>query len=194
MGLAQAWRRRGIWASAVTLVVPAALVLAVATAILGGGFRGLGAVGQVVTGPEVPEASLVDETTGAAHTGRRLPTVPTAPLVDSGPAVAAGSPGAAPRAGAPTASTPLATVPPRGTGVAPVAPAAQPAPSAQQSPPPSRPASPVRQAGEAVAGTVGGLPAPAGPLGHDVVTTVLDIVAPGRAAVAAAVPPAPHQP
>jgi len=48
-----------MWATAVTLVLPAALVLVAATTILGGGFRGLGAVGQVFTGPEVPEASLV---------------------------------------------------------------------------------------------------------------------------------------
>jgi hypothetical protein len=189
MGLAQAWRRRGIWATAVTLVLPAAMVLAVATAILGGGFRGLGAVGQLVTGPEVPEASLVQARTGPAHGGRRLPTVPT-PSFDAGPASAAPAAAAAGGGGVPAPAPPRASVPPRVTSPSPGAgaPAAAPAqpaspPAAQPDPGPSRPPSPVRQTGEAVAGAVGALPAPAGPLGHDVVTTVLDIVAPGRAVV-----------
>jgi hypothetical protein len=43
----------------------------------------------------------------------------------------------------------------------------------------------VRETGEAVAGTVGTLPAPAGPAAQDAVTTVLDIVAPRQTPIQA---------
>src|SRR3954463_315410 len=56
MPLARAWWRGSAWALAATLVVPGALAIAVATIALGGGLRSLGAVAQIVTGPEVPEA------------------------------------------------------------------------------------------------------------------------------------------
>ena len=79
MRLAQAWRRRGLGAAAVTLVVPGALAAAVAVVLLSGGLRGLGAFGQVVTGPQVPEASVSAAKVSASHTPARLPTVPPAP-------------------------------------------------------------------------------------------------------------------
>src|SRR5436309_14736641 len=101
MRLAQAWRRRGMWATAATLVVPGTLAVAVSVTLLGGGLRGLGAAGQVVTGPSVPEASLAS-TQVRSHSPVRLPTVPA-----EGAAVVAAAP-AIPRATAPAGRGPLA--------------------------------------------------------------------------------------
>src|SRR5439155_2068321 len=75
MRLAQAWRRRGMWATAATLVVPGTLAVAVAVTLLSGGLRGLGAAGQVVTGPSVPEAAFAGAH-ARSHSPVRLPTVP----------------------------------------------------------------------------------------------------------------------
>src|SRR5881409_1101966 len=97
MRLAKAWRRRGMWATAATLVVPGTLAVAVAVTLLSGGLSGLGAAGQVVTGPSIPESAF----TGArvrSHSPARLPTVPAAR-----PVVVTGAPGAG---AAPVASTP----------------------------------------------------------------------------------------
>src|SRR3982750_4797671 len=95
MGLAHAWRRQGMWATAVTLVVPAALAVAVATALLGSGLRSLGVLGQIVTGPKVPEAQLSAGASPARH-GARLPAVPAARAFAARPAPAAAGPGASP--------------------------------------------------------------------------------------------------
>src|SRR5438093_12878973 len=75
MRLAQAWRRRGMWAMAATLVVPGTLAVAVAVTLLSGGLRGLGAAGQVVTGPSIPDSSL----TGSLVRSRSLARLPTVP-------------------------------------------------------------------------------------------------------------------
>ena len=177
MRLAQAWRRRGLGAAAVTLVVPGALAAAVAVVLLSGGLRGLGAFGQVVTGPQVPEASVSAAKVSASHTPARLPTVPPAPAaalfvppVGGGPAT--GVPG-------PVTTPPVATVPPRrggtpATGTAP-APSGGGSPS---SPPGGGPSDPVHQLGEAAANQVGQAPAPLGPAGHDAITAVFGAVPP----------------
>src|SRR6266576_5787328 len=138
MGLAHAWRRQGMWATAVTLVVPAALAVAVATALLGSGLRSLGVLGQIVTGPKVPEAQLSAGRSHARHAAR-LPAVPAARPFAARPAPAAG-PGVAPAARGPRGTAPLATAPPRrpaASGPAPAA-GASPAP-AQGAPPPAPP-------------------------------------------------------
>src|SRR3954465_7033205 len=109
MGLAHAWRRQGMWATAVTLVVPAALAVAVGTALLGGGLRGLGALSQIVTGPQVPEGQL-SAGTAPAPPAARPPAVPPARLFAARPASIAAGPGA-PVARGPRGAGPLATVP-----------------------------------------------------------------------------------
>src|SRR3954454_18601971 len=82
MPLARAWWRGSAWAVAATLVVPGVLAIAVATIALGGGLRSLGAVAQVVTGPDVPEARIAEPpavtkpSSGARATP--LPSVPSA--------------------------------------------------------------------------------------------------------------------
>jgi hypothetical protein len=177
MRFAEAWRRRGLWAAAATLVVPGVLVVTVATVLLGGGFRGLGAVAQVVTGPEVPAATVGAQRVAAETARPRVPTVPRVAVEEGlagAPAAAAGTPGA----GGPPAQ-PVATAPtPGGAAPAPgVAVAPAPAPATPPNAAPA-PRNPLREAGESVAGAVGSLPPPAGPAGQDAVTTVLDIVVP----------------
>jgi hypothetical protein len=194
MPLARAWWRGSAWALAATLVVPGALAIAVATIALGGGLRSLGAVAQIVTGPEVPEARLGDQSAarpsgsarptplasvpsagGSAATTRAYrapsPTGSRAPS-SSNPSPTPSSGPARPVAKHPATTAPAPTVTPQGPG---------------NNPPPS---DPIRQTGKAAAGTVGStVPAPAGPAAADAVTTVLDLVDPGPRAAAAA--PAP---
>ncbi|HEY3189329.1 MAG TPA: hypothetical protein VGJ70_17720 [Solirubrobacteraceae bacterium] len=194
MRLAQAWRRRGMWATAATLVVPGALAIAVAVTLLGGGLRGFGAAGQVVTGPAVPETSLADSHV-RQRSPVRLPTVPSRrPLLAT--SAPAGAP-AGPRVAAPTGGAPLAIAPQR-RRVTPVS-----APSRQTSPPPAssspasppRPANPVRDTGEQVAQTVGTVPAPAGPAGQDAITTAAEMIPPPPAGgPPAGAPPADQPP
>jgi hypothetical protein len=176
MGLAAVWRRQGAWATGVTFLVPGVLALAVCTALLGGGFRGLGAIGQVFTGPQVPEARLAASTVPARPHAAGLPTVP---VLRPGGAVLGTRPvgPAAPFPAGPAAPRrPVAAAPPRRTAT-PAGPAAATAPAAQPMPPAGRPVSPLRQAGEQAAGAVGQAPV-IGPAGHDAVTSVLDVVAP----------------
>src|SRR5205823_9287258 len=171
-----------------TLLVPAAVTIAVFTALLGGGFRGLGALGQVVTGPQVPEARLAATSVRSRHHAPRLPAVPALRPVGGGLAgasvAATGSP-AAPHRGAQPAA-PVAAAPPRRTVPGPGVPATA-AGSGPPAGPGPRPApDPLRSTGEQVAGQVGGVPG-AGPAGQSAVTTVLDIVDPPPA-VARALP------
>jgi hypothetical protein len=179
MGLAAAWRRQGAWAAAVTFLVPGALALAVFTVLLGGGFRGFGSLGQVLTGPQVPEARLTTASAPARPHAARLPVVPALRSLDGG--LVATPPATPPGAGtrrAPDAAGPVATVPRRRPSVTPGAASPGSAPSSPApGPPSSPPSSPVRQAGQQAADGVGAVPV-VGPAGHDAVTTVVDVIAP----------------
>ena len=200
MPLARAWWRGSAWALAATLVVPGALAIAVATIALGGGLRSLGAVAQIVNGPEVPEAQLNDHQarTTAAERPSRLPEVPrsAAAVATATRAFRAPVRGTAPattrRGATPTrTSTPAPVTRRPATGTTP----SRPSTAAPSSGPATQPTSPgqnddvVRQTGKAVAGTAGStVPAPAGPAAADAVTTVLDLVDPPKATAAPAVP------
>lgn len=201
MPLARAWWRGSAWALAATLVVPGALAIAVATIALGGGLRSLGAVAQIVTGPEVPEAQLSDRPVRTTNTARptRLPSVPTspaggatAPRLFQTPAGGGGAPTTT-RRGTPTGpSTPAPVTRRPATGSAPVTPATQsPSSGGSNTPPPTGGGDDaIRQVGKAAAGAVGStVPAPAGPAAADAVTTVLDLVDPPKAGTAPAVAP-----
>src|SRR3954447_3243320 len=143
MGLAATWRRQGTWAAAATFLVPGALFLA----LLGGGLGALRALGQVVTGPQVPEARLAASTVPTRPHAARLPTVPAlrpaqgllapSPSAAGAPAVGDGA----------TPVEPVAAVPPRRTVPRPAAGRPAPAPQPPQQPP-AQPGSPVRQVGE----------------------------------------------
>src|SRR4051794_762054 len=167
MRYAGAWRRRGVWAIAVPWVLPAAMILA----LVSGGLR-LGAAGQLLTGPEVPRAASATAPARAARPDR-LPTVPPAPAQALfGPAAVAAP---APAAGAPPITRPVGTTP--GSPVRGGALATAASPSA--SPPPApQPSNPIRALGRGVAEPAGGLPAPAGPAGHDAITTVVELIPP----------------
>src|SRR4051794_3701314 len=167
MPLARAWWRGSAWALAATLVVPGALAIAVATIALGGGLRSLGAVAQIVTGPEVPEAQLRDQ--GVARTTNaerpsRLPSVPRSAAAGATAIPAfrrpAGSTAPSPtRRTAPTGSTaPTPTSRRPATGQAPATTSQPNNAPATQSPPTTGPGQNddvVRQTGKAAAGAVG---------------------------------------
>jgi hypothetical protein len=135
-------------AAAVTFVVPGALAVAMAIALLSGGLHALRAIGQVVTGPSV--------------------FAPAAGRVGAPPAHAPG----------PARRGPNATVPPRRTtpvgGVAPAASA--PAPGAPRPAPP--PPDPLHAFGQALADQIGQAPGPVGPAGHDAVAAVFAAIPP----------------
>jgi len=204
MRFASTWGRGAVRASAVTLLVPASIIIPLAVAQLGGGLRGLGAAGQLLHGPDVPALPA----TGSAHAREPRGGAPAValPVVRGGgtvaPAVQRGS-GTVTRTSAPPTRAPAAAPgrDPVATGGLPHPgrrPSHNPAPGTPKPPaqsstpttapaaaPPSTPApapqprtDPVRQTGEAVAGVVGTLPAPVGPAGQDAVTTVIDIVDP----------------
>jgi hypothetical protein len=199
MPFARAWWRGSAWALAATLVVPGALAIAIATIALGGGLRGLGSAGQVFSGPAVPESRLADDRRTERESVVRpatLPTVPGARAETTGGVAPSGAGGTAPRregsgggggGGTPSGATPTASAPappasaPPSSGGGGSPPAGSPPPQNQPQPQPN----PVRETGEAVAGTAGTLPAPAGPAAQDAVTTVLDIVAPRQAPIQA---------
>jgi len=176
MRYAGTWRRRGLLATAVTFVVPGAMAVAVAVGLLSGGLR-LGAASQILTGPEVPSAASATAPARAARPDR-LPIVPAAPAPRffGPPPVAAPTPGPATR----PVTRPVATAPQPhpSAGSAPAAAAPSVTPSSSSSPPTSPPRNPIRDLGQGAAGAAGQLPAPAGPAGHDTITTVVELVPP----------------
>jgi hypothetical protein len=163
----------------VTLLVPAVVTIAVLTALLGGGFRGLGALGQVLTGPQVPEARLAATALHTRHHVAHLPAVPVLRPVAGGfagtPAAAGPASPAAPRRGDQPAP-PTAAAPPRRTSPVPSVPGG-PAGGPPASPGPRPAPDPLRSTGDQVAHQIGAVPA-VGPAGQSAVTTVLDVVDP----------------
>ena len=175
MGLTAAWRRQGAWATAVTLLVPGALFLA----LLGGGFRAIGALGQVVTGPQVPATRVAAPSVRIRRHVARLPTGPALRPVQGILGAGPGPAGAPATRGGAAPAPPVATVPPRRAATRPAAGSPAPAPPPQPAAPPAKPSSPVRQAGEQVAAQVGQAPV-AGPAGQQAITGVLDAIVPPR--------------
>src|SRR5436189_54456 len=123
MRLAKAWRRRGMWATAATLVVPGTLAVAVAVTLLSGGLSGLGAAGQVVTGPSIPGSAP----SPAGPAGQDAAT--TVVEITPPPPAATAPPGGGPPAGGPPAPArpvvplPLAPLPSVPVPTVPVPPA-----------------------------------------------------------------------
>ena len=182
VGIVSSWLRALIGASGVTLLVPAGLLAAVLVAATVGG-SGLGSVGQLIGGPEVPGVSE-----SAPESANTLPTVPvrgadrattTAPA--SATQRAASRRRAAQRrqgSGGSSRTTQQATKGPTTTGATP--PPAPPATGTTPPPPPPPPAperNPVRRIGNAVKDLVRPLPI-VGPPVADAVGTVIDLIAP----------------
>jgi hypothetical protein len=88
MTLARLWRRQLCAASSVALIVPSAIVAALVALALGGGFGGLGVLGQIFAGPSIPNAGpLVPGGSGHAATrsaGNVIPVIPVARFVGGG--------------------------------------------------------------------------------------------------------------
>jgi hypothetical protein len=103
MTLARAWTRQLYGAWGVALLAPVTMIAALVVLVLGGGFGGLGALAQLVSGPAVPVGSTVASTVaGGKHRTAPLvlPVVPAAPAPTSTPTrVAATSPAPAVRPG-----------------------------------------------------------------------------------------------
>jgi hypothetical protein len=57
------WRRRAFGAAGATVIAPAAVILAALTVgVAGGGLKGLGSLGQALTGPQLPVAAASETT------------------------------------------------------------------------------------------------------------------------------------
>jgi hypothetical protein len=57
------WRRRAFGAAGATVIAPAAVILAaLAVGVGGGGLKGIGSLGQALTGPELPVAAASEAT------------------------------------------------------------------------------------------------------------------------------------
>ena len=200
MTLARAWTRQLFGAWGVALLAPVTMIAALVVLALGGGFGGLGALAQLVSGPAVPVASTVGSTVPGGSAKHRsaplvLPVVPAAPAPAPGVTrVAATTPAGAGRPGGGASpargrsgggadqgvtpggghGAPSQTGPPSsGTGP----PAAQPSPT--PSPAPTPPPAPVAPLPALVNGVVGvgvsvtsKLPGALGTLGTGILQTL----------------------
>lgn len=177
------------------LLAPVTMIAALVVLALGGGFGGLGALGQLVSGPAVPVGSTVGSTLVLGSAKHRtaplvLPVVPTAPAAaPAGTRVAATAPASAVRprgGGSPTGGgTGQGVSPGRGHGGTPPtgappstgAPPAQPTPTPSPTPTPAP--SPVAPLPALVNGVVGvgvsvtsKLPGPLGTLGTGILQSL----------------------
>jgi hypothetical protein len=84
MTLGRVWRRH-LWAAlSAALIVPAAVLAALAVLALGGSFGGLGVLGQVFTGPPAPRVgSLPSSGAGTQGAAASIPVIPVAHLLAS---------------------------------------------------------------------------------------------------------------
>lgn len=175
----------------VSLIAPVALLLAaVVVAAGGGGLGGLGSLGQISSGPTLPDTGLESTPraslaeiqlptaglTGAAAGGTGGPgpgpTGGSAPGGGGGAPGPAGGPGGPSEGGAPVIGTPRAQSPaPRRPPTTPPPPAPPP------QPPAAAPPDPVGDAIETTRGLGESLPAPLGPTTGDILDSLLG---PGR--------------
>lgn len=175
MDLVSHWRRQAARATGITLIAPVALLLAAAIVASGGGLGGLGSLGQIAGGPELPSTGLSPGPAGSVadaeivSAGLATGTAPgttaagTAGTVDGGAAPVTGdSPGSGPGVDlVPGAGTPRPPIRPPAGGQAP--PAAAP-PAVPPAAPPASPApDPVADVVDTTRGLGESLPAPLGP-------------------------------
>lgn len=187
MDLERSWRRKIFQAAGAGIVAPVAIVgAAVAVGIGGGGLRGLGSLGQTLTGPDVPTAERVDTAAPASSdllARAHRPTASRSSSRGSSPASsgAGTTPGSArtPSGNNRTpARRPATTTRPGGTGSSPgpqTTPAPQPAPPPQPTPTPST----LRQVGDQIKEVTDPIPVAGGPAGEvidTIVTTADDIL------------------
>jgi hypothetical protein len=201
MSLARVWRRQLYGASSAALIVPCALLGALVVLALGGGFNGVGVLGQIFAGPPTPSVAgggvSGGHAGGAAHA---LPVIPVAAVRPLGAGRGQAVPGGGGRRGgapvssggtgrgggavvgiaAPTVGSrpgpPVRSAPPAPAGPGPASSApASPAPTQstpQLSPSPKPQPTPVDQIVNAVTPVTQQLPAPVGPAATQVVQSV----------------------
>jgi hypothetical protein len=162
----------------VAILVPAAIVAAIAVSVVGGG-GGVGSLGQVLAGPAVPPAEA-STPPPSQHRRDGRPLTATAPAARVRPPAVPRRRGARnPAARSPTTLPPGPRRPGRPPAAAPspppsAPPSAQP-PPAQPKPPPAQ--HPIHDTGSQVAGALRPLPV-AGPAAADAVQAVVDLVDP----------------
>ena len=193
MTLARTWTRQLGAASSVALIVPCAMVAALVALALGGGFGGLGVLGQVFAGPSIPNSGPLVAGGSGAHAATRtagpaaIPVIPVVRVVARAPtrrrsaAAGPGAPGTA-RSSAGLGST-GATIAPGGATTRPVSgssgsgsprPPASPSPAPTSSTPSPSPSpapqpSPVDTVVNTVTSVADQVPGPAGPVATQVV-------------------------
>jgi hypothetical protein len=82
MTLARAWTRQLYGAGSVALLAPVTIIAALVVLALSGGFGGLGALGQLLSGPAVPVASsaVIGGRSAPVTAAPPLPIVPASPV------------------------------------------------------------------------------------------------------------------
>jgi hypothetical protein len=169
----QSWIRQALRASGVAILVPAAVVAAIALSVVGGG-GGVGSLGQVLAGPAVPPAEAATQPASQPRRDERPRTRAGAVAARAVPAQRAPAGGRAPRPGRRV----VTTVPERPHTQS-ARPPAAPAPSTAAPPPSAPPARPhpINDTGAQIAETVRPLPV-AGPVAAGAVQAVVDLVDP----------------
>lgn len=180
MQLERWWRRKIVQATGAGVVAPVAIVAAtLAVGIGGGGIRGLGALGQTLTGPEVPTTAGIIQAAGPGtdnllarvnRSGRPSPAAER-PAGTSSPPVRRRSNTRARRRPARSPSRGPARRP-----TSPTRPAPQPEPSQQPTPappPPTPTPSLIRQVGDDVKEVTDPVPV-VGPPAGQVIDTIVD--------------------
>lgn len=178
MTLVRVWRRQLWAASGAALIVPSAVLAALAVLALGGSFSGLGVLGQIFSGPPAPSAGPLSlGRAGTLSGGASVPVVPAAHFVlasrptphamGGGGAARLSAPVSRPGASPVTSSKPV-TGSPRPPARSPASPSpasSGPSPGAQSSnpnPSPSPRPTLVDQAVQAVTTVTSQVPGPVG--------------------------------
>jgi len=165
------WLGQALRASGVAILVPLAIVAAIALSVVGGGGSAR-SLGQVLTGPAVPPAEAAQPP--AEHRVARRGLSPQRHVTRRGQSPQRH---VTLRGLSPQRHAPVTTVPDRRRPAAPAPPPAPP-PATPGTVPPVAPAPhPVHDAGTQVAQTVRPLPV-AGPVAADAVQAVVDLVDP----------------
>ena len=177
MTLPQTWLRQALGAAGVSLLAPLALIGAMVALAAGGGFSGLTDLGQLVSGPGVPDsgtslgsqASIADTDIVGADT-----TVELASSDAEVDGVAVAGPAGAGAVSSPDGTFEREARPPSGDtsppgGGSPALGGTEPVPA----PPPPASAAPVQQLGDTARGINSELPAPIQPVTQEVIDLLL---------------------
>jgi len=190
VGVTRAWLLGTVRASAVSLLVPAGIFIALATVVVGGGLGGLGSLDQLLSGPRLPAPAQLTSRAGRPISRPALPTIPARGSASALRARArrgrVGLPPApahrrAPRLGVERrpahGERPVGRpAPGPASGGGSGRPVSASSPGAGHAPPPSP--GPVQQVGQQAQGAAATLPGPVGPAASGAIGTVVQLVPP----------------